>query len=68
MSSVVEFELRMRGPRTELADGASAEIIIFPGVRFERLDTLVSAPELPTAPVQGAGLNGTRMNGTRAIK
>jgi hypothetical protein len=60
MSSVVEFELRLRGPRKEIASGVSAEIIIFPGVRFERLETIA---EQPTEPSQTS-----RMNGTSGIK
>jgi hypothetical protein len=63
MSSVVEFELRLRGPRKDIAVGASAEIIIFPGVRFERLETVEVETQLPTAPTLG-----TRMNGTRGRK
>ena len=44
MASVVEFQLRERPPRKKGEGESAAEIIIFPGVRFERLE---GAPELP---------------------
>ena len=37
MSSVLEFALRLADRKQPVPDGHSAEIIIFPGVRFERL-------------------------------
>ncbi len=44
MASVVEFQLRDRQPRKKAEGEGAAEIIIFPGVRFERLE---SEPEMP---------------------
>jgi hypothetical protein len=51
MVSVVEFQARDAKPRKARDFSATAEIIIFPGVRFERLvtDEALDAPE-PTSP------------------
>jgi hypothetical protein len=39
MAAVLQFEQRDKGGRTATPPSGSAEIIIFPGVRFERLDS-----------------------------
>ncbi len=62
MSSVLEFALRPRAGKPPLQDGHGAEIIIFPGVRFERLvseDDDLFEPE-PHSPRAGHGLNRRR--------
>lgn len=49
MSSVLEFAPRPRDKRDSAASSVAAEIIIFPGVRFERIDfdANVFEPEAP---------------------
>ncbi|MCA0433470.1 MAG: hypothetical protein LCH46_09410 [Proteobacteria bacterium] len=49
MALVVEFQLRERQPRKKSEAEGVAEIIIFPGVRFERLDSVPEVPE-PNTP------------------
>ncbi len=46
-SAVVEFPLARVRPPATLPDGASAEVVIFTGVRIERLHDL--AERLPSA-------------------
>lgn len=56
MSSVLEFTLRPRDRKAALPEGGSAEIIIFPGVRFERLqgeDDDIFEPTEPHSPQAG---------------
>jgi len=50
MSSVIEFASRARDKRASSAASGNAEIIIFPGVRFERIDfdDDVFEPEAPS--------------------
>jgi hypothetical protein len=49
MSSVLEFAPRPRDKSLRAAVGEDAEIIIFPGVRFERIDfdSDIFEPEMP---------------------
>jgi len=54
MSSVLEFRLRPRDRKAVLPEGGSAKIIIFPGVRFERLhgeDDDIFEPTEPHSPM-----------------
>jgi hypothetical protein len=39
MAAVLQFEQRDKGGRASTVPSGPAEIIIFPGVRFERLDS-----------------------------
>lgn len=61
MSSVLEFALRPRDKKT-MPRGGSAEIIIFPGVRFERLsfDDDIFEPTEPHSPQAGHSLTRRR--------
>lgn len=58
MSSVLEFALRPKDRKAGVPHTGSAEIIIFPGVRFERLlaDDDIFEPA-PRAPQAGHGLS-----------
>lgn len=63
MSSVLEFALRPKDRKATAPDGVSAEIIIFPGVRFERLagdDDDIFEPTEPHSPQAGHGLTRRR--------
>jgi hypothetical protein len=62
MSSVVEFVLRKRAEKEDAGIESSAEIIIFPGVRIERIefDADVFEPQDPQAPQSGRGLKNQR--------
>lgn len=62
MSSVLEFALRPRGGQAAALQGGSAEIIIFPGVRFERLcvDEDIFEPNEPQSPQTGHSMNRRR--------
>ena len=42
------YELAISSPSRTKVDGASAEIIIFPGVRIERWDTAENEPCIPS--------------------
>ncbi|MBL8790160.1 MAG: hypothetical protein JNM45_06650 [Rhizobiales bacterium] len=56
MSTVLEFTLRLKGKKAALPEGSSAQIIIFPGVRFERLlgeDDDIFEPTEPHSPQAG---------------
>lgn len=53
MAGVLHFELRSRPARARPVPDAGAEIIIFPGVRFERLDVQVEQPVPPTSNTTG---------------
>ncbi len=59
MSSVLEFALRPRDGKSAAPQGGSAEIIIFPGVRFERLnvDEDIFEPTGPQSPQAGHSIN-----------
>ncbi len=62
MSSVLEFALRPRDRKSALPEGGSAEIIIFPGVRFERLhdDEDIFEPTEPHSPAAGHSVTRRR--------
>jgi hypothetical protein len=62
MASVIEFVWRERAPRKDAVAQESAEIIIFPGVRFERIDfdAEIFEPEGPQAPPHGRGVKNQR--------
>lgn len=45
MSAIVKFEMRQRAPGVPPDTGPGAEIIIFPGVRIERM---AIEPDIPT--------------------
>jgi hypothetical protein len=55
MSTVLEFTVRLRDKKAALPEGNSAEVIIFPGVRFERLheDDDIFEPTEPHSPQAG---------------
>lgn len=62
MSSVLEFALRPRGKTNAPVGEGTAEIIIFPGVRFERIDfdADVFEPDEPQSPGSGDTLTRKR--------
>jgi hypothetical protein len=62
MSSVLEFALRPKDRKTAAPQGSSAEIIIFPGVRFERLceDEDIFEPAGPNSPHAGHSMTRRR--------
>jgi|JI8StandDraft_1071087.scaffolds.fasta_scaffold867733_1 hypothetical protein len=66
MSSVLEFALRPRDKNSARATEGTAEIIIFPGVRFERLDfdADIFEPDEPQSP--GAGHSVTRKRAAKS--
>jgi hypothetical protein len=59
MSLVLQFEMRARESRVSAVQSGPAEIIIFPGVRFERLDVQATGqePDTPTTPAAGQSLS-----------
>jgi hypothetical protein len=50
MAAVLQFEQKDKGGRAATIQSGPAEIIIFPGVRFERLDV----PDMQDLPEDGA--------------
>jgi hypothetical protein len=62
MSSVLEFALRPKDRKAAAPHGGSAEIIIFPGVRFERLceDEDIFEPTGPQSPHAGHSMTRRR--------
>lgn len=66
MSSVLEFALRPRDKNNARAAEGPAEIIIFPGVRFERIDfdADVFEPDEPQSP--GTGHSMTRKRAAKS--
>lgn len=75
MASVLEFALRLRDRNNDAAAAAAggAEIIIFPGVRMERMDfdADIFEPDEPQSPDNGQGNgqgNGHALTRKRAAK
>jgi hypothetical protein len=62
MSSVLEFVPRPRDASVQTALAGGAEIVIFPGVRFERIDfdADIFEPDGPTTPDAGQPVNRKR--------
>ncbi len=62
MSSVLEFDLRRRANVPAAVATGEAEIIIFPGVRIERIvfDAEIFEPEEPAAPGSGLPFGGPK--------
>lgn len=62
MSLVVEFGRRYREKARAKPSSGTAEIIIFPGVRFERLniDAEIFEPDEPLSPFGGDLVNTAR--------
>ncbi len=62
MSSVLEFVLRPRGKITARSLEGGAEVIIFPGVRFERLEFAddIFEPDEPQSPETGQNITRRR--------